>query len=54
MEYYGLGMDFLERYGEIIQGLTDEAVRAAAVKYFSPAASSMVIAGPVGRTRLAL
>ena len=54
MEYYGLGMDFLERYGEIIQGLTDEAVRAAAVKYFNPAGSSMVIAGPVGRARLAL
>ena len=54
MEYYGLGMDFLERYGEIIQALTDEEVRAAAIKYFRPAESSMVIAGPVGRTRLAL
>ncbi len=54
MEYYGLGMDFLERYGEIIQGLTDDEVRTAAVKYFNPAESSMVIAGPVGRTRLVL
>ncbi len=54
MEYYGLGMDFLERYGEIIQGLTDAEVREASAKYFNPAESSMVIAGPVGRTRLTL
>jgi zinc protease len=54
MEYYGLGMDFLERYGEIIEALTDEEVRAAAVKYFNPAESSLVVAGPVGRARLAL
>ncbi len=54
MEHYGLGMDFLERYGEIIQGLSDESIRAAAAKYFDPAASSIVLAGPVGRTRPAL
>lgn len=54
MEYYGLGMDFLERYGEIIQELPEDAVRAAAVKYFSPSESSMVLAGPVGRARLTL
>ena len=54
MEYYGLGMDFLERYGEIIQGLADDEVRTAAVRYFDPAESSMVVAGPVGRARPAL
>ncbi len=54
MEYYGLGMDFLERYGEIIQALTDDEVRAAATKYFRPEESSMVIAGPIGRARLTL
>ncbi len=54
MEYYGLGMDFLERYGEIIQALSDDEVRGAATKYFRPEESSMVIAGPVGRARLAL
>jgi zinc protease len=53
MEHYGLGMDFLERYGEIIQGLDGETVRAAAAKYFTPTEGSMVIAGPVGRARLA-
>ncbi len=54
MEYYGLGMDFLERYAEIIQDVPDGAVRDVAAKYFDPASSSLVLAGPVGRTRLAL
>jgi zinc protease len=47
MEHYGLGMDFLERYPEIVQGLTDEAVREAAVKYFTATPASWAIAGPV-------
>ncbi|HII39837.1 MAG TPA: insulinase family protein [Thermoplasmata archaeon] len=54
MEHYGLGMDFLERYGEIIQGLTDEAVRDAAVKYFSATPCSWVVTGPAKGTKLAL
>ncbi len=47
MEHYGLGMDFLERYAEIIQGLTAEAVRDAAVKYFATAPTSWAVAGPI-------
>ncbi len=54
MEHYGLGMDFLERYPEIIQGLSEEAIRGAAAKYFDPANSSLVLAGPIGRTRVSL
>lgn len=54
MEHFGLGMDFLERYPEIIQGLSDEAVRHVAARFFDPATSSMVVAGPVGRARLSL
>ncbi len=54
MEYYGLGMDFLERYPDIIGGLEDDAIRKAATRYFDPMNASMVIAGPVGRTRLTL
>ncbi len=54
MEYYGLGMDFLERYPDIIGDLSGERVRDVAQKYFLPSASSMVVAGPVGRTRLRL
>jgi len=54
MEYHGLGMDFLERYPELIGDLTGERVRDVARKYFLPSASSMVIAGPVGRARFRL
>src|SRR2546429_5518909 len=54
MEYYGLGIAFLERYPEVIGDLTGERVRDVARKYFLPSASSMVIAGPVGRARFRL
>ncbi len=54
MEYYGLGMDFLERYGEIVAELAEGRVRDVAGKYFQPSASSMVVAGPVGRARFTL
>src|SRR5437667_11139579 len=49
MEYYGLGMGFLERYPEIVRGLEEDRVREAAMKYFTAEGSSMVVAGPVGR-----
>ncbi len=54
MEYYGLGMDFLERYPDIIQSLSDDAIRSVATKYFDPGRTSMVVAGPVGRIRVTL
>jgi zinc protease len=54
MEYFGLGMDFLERYADIVEGLTEERVRSVAQKYFDPGAASMVVAGPIGRARVAL
>ncbi len=54
MEHYGLGMDFLERYGELIQSLSDGLVREIAAKYFDPAVSSMVLAGPIGKHRPSL
>lgn len=53
MEHYGLGMDFLERYAEIIQALTDDAVREAAVRYFASASPSWAIAGPVKGLKVA-
>ena len=54
MEHYGLGMDFLERYADIVQGLSDEAVREVAARYFDPHKSSMALAGPIGRSRPSL
>jgi len=54
MEYYGLGMNFLERYADIVRELEEDRVREVAMKYFTADGSSMVVAGPVGRTRLSL
>lgn len=51
MEYYGLGMDFIERYADIVRDLPDDSVRAIARKYFDPANASMVVAGPIGKAR---
>ncbi len=54
MEYYGLGMNFLERYADIVRELPEDRVREVAMKYFTANGSSMVVTGPVGRTRLSL
>lgn len=54
MEYYGLGMGFLERYADIVRELRDDRIREVATKYFTPEGSSMVVAGPVGRARPSL
>jgi len=54
MEYYGLGMGFLERYADIVRDLSDDRVREVAMKYLTAGGSSMVVAGPVGRTKLSL
>ncbi|MGI0150141.1 MAG: M16 family metallopeptidase, partial [Thermoplasmata archaeon] len=51
MEYYGLGMGFLERYEDIVRELRPDRVRELATKYFTAEGSSMVVAGPVGRLR---
>lgn len=50
MEYYGLGMGFLDRYAEIVRSIPEGRVRDVAAKYFTPEGSSIVVAGPVGRS----
>ncbi len=54
MEYYGLGMDFLERYADLVRELPEERVRQVARAYFDPDRASMVVAGPMGRIRVPL
>ncbi len=44
-ELYGLGMDYIERYPEIIRGVSLEETRAAGRKYLRPAACAIAIAG---------
>ncbi|HEX8652061.1 MAG TPA: pitrilysin family protein [Pyrinomonadaceae bacterium] len=44
-EFYGLGMDYIDRYPRLIQAVTVEEVNAAIRKYFRPDHLTIVIAG---------
>jgi zinc protease len=46
MEFYGLGLDYLERYKDMIYGITPKRIQAAAQKYLDPDRYALAIAGP--------
>ncbi len=46
MELYSLGLDYLQRYGDMIEAVTPERVRAAARRWLDPDAYALAIAGP--------
>ncbi len=46
-EYYGLGVDYLDRYPALVRAVTRETMREAARTYMDPAGFSCVMAGPV-------
>jgi zinc protease len=46
MEKFGLGLDYLRRYSEMIETLTADVVQAAAARYLNPDAYALAIAGP--------
>ena len=48
VEYYGLGLDYLDRYPGIIRALTKDDLLAAARRYLDPERVVVVVAGPVG------
>jgi zinc protease len=48
VEYYGLGLDYLERYPGIVQAMTQQDLLAAARRYLDPDHVAVVAAGPVG------
>ncbi len=54
IEYHDLGLDFLERYPDIVRGVTPESVRAIGSKYFDASNASLVLAGPIGRGKFSL
>jgi zinc protease len=49
MEYFGLGLDYLKRFPEMIRSLTAEQIHEAAEKYIRIEDCSLAVAGPVGR-----
>lgn len=48
VEYYGLGLEYAERYPQIIGSLTRDDLTAAARRYLDPDQVAVVAAGPVG------
>lgn len=48
MELYGLGDDYIIRYPDLINGVSREAVLAAAQQYLNPERYALAIAGPYG------
>ena len=46
MEWYGLGLDYLQRYNELIYAVTPEDVLRVARQYLRPDNSVLVVAGP--------
>ncbi|MGB8648812.1 MAG: pitrilysin family protein [Anaerolineae bacterium] len=49
IEFYGLGLDYIERYPGIIRGLTVDQVRAAVDQHAHPETAVTVVAGPIGK-----
>jgi zinc protease len=48
MEYYGLGLDYLQRYNELVYRVTAGDVQRVAQRYLRPDAYALVVAGPDG------
>lgn len=48
MELYGLGLDYLLRFPDLIHSITPERVQAAAQKYLSTDQNAIAVAGPNG------
>ena len=45
-EFYGLGMDYIQKYQKLYRSVTLDQVRAAAKKYLHTEKYTLVIAGP--------
>ncbi|MCS7282903.1 MAG: pitrilysin family protein [Anaerolineae bacterium] len=48
MERYRLGLDYLQRYGDLIREITPERVQAVAQRWLNPDAYVLALAGPPG------
>ena len=48
MELYGLGLDYLVQYPDLINAVTPAQIQAAAQQYLDPNNFAMAVAGPIG------
>jgi zinc protease len=46
MEWHQLGLDYLERYPQLINGVTAADVQRVAAQYIQPEHCTVVVAGP--------
>lgn len=46
MEWYGLGLDYLQRYPDLVRAVTAEQIRDVVARYLRPQAYALGIAGP--------
>jgi zinc protease len=46
MEFFGLGLDYLQRYKDLIYAITPQRVRVVANKYLEPDHYALAVAGP--------
>ena len=46
MEFFGLGLDYLERYKDMIYAITPKRIQAATQKYLDPDHYALAVAGP--------
>ena len=54
IEFHDLGLDYLERFPEIVNGLSEDAIRTAAETYIRKADCSVVVVGPIGNRTFSL
>ncbi len=52
IELYGLGMDYPDRYPEIIQAVTRKDIRRVALKYLHPDRGILVVVGNLDKAQL--
>jgi zinc protease len=48
MELYGLGLDYLVQYPDMINAVTPAQIQAAAQQYLDPNKFAVAVAGPSG------
>ena len=46
MELYDLGLDYLQRYADLINDVTSKRIQTVAQKYLDPSAFVLAVAGP--------